>query len=196
MKNSATRLIAALITFAVGVTLVTLWLGYKDAGHTRRARKPCGRSAQTQTPSPAAPRAESPADESLRPVLAYCELVANPERYHGEVVRVRATARMSMHGLFLTDATCSRYEDSAAVGFEESWGEELMDAFYGTDGPMRVGRGVVELIAVGRFYKVVPSKVSDSLLDNAPLRFVMMRVEKMHAEKAPVVEHKARRVAH
>jgi hypothetical protein len=121
--------------------------------------------------------------------------VANPERYHGEVVRVRATGRMSIHGLFLTDAACSRYEDSAAVGLDESHGEELMDAFFGPDSPMRVGRGIVELIAVGRFYKVVPSKVSDSLLDNAPLRFEMMRVEEMHAEQALTVEQKARKVA-
>jgi hypothetical protein len=191
MKNSAIRLIAALGTFTVGIALVTLWLAYTDAGRTRRAEAPCLRRAQAQTP----PAAESPVGESLSPVLAYCELVANTDRYDGEVVRVRATVRMSIHGLFLTDAACSRYEDYAAIGFEESREEELMDAFFGPDSPMRVGRGIVELIAVGRFRKVVPSRVSDSLLDTAPLRFEMMRVEKMHAERALTVEPQARKVA-
>ncbi|HEX7176322.1 MAG TPA: hypothetical protein VF240_13750, partial [Pyrinomonadaceae bacterium] len=154
MKNSALRLIVALITFAVGIALVTLWLGYKDAGHTRRAKTPCRLRARTPPPPAAASGAESPAGESLLPVLSYCELVGNPERYNGKVVRVRAALRMSIHGLFLSDVTCDRYEDYAAVAFDEPRGEELMDAFFGTDGPVRVGRGVVELIAVGRFYKV------------------------------------------
>ena len=195
MKNSATRLIAALSTFAVGVALVALWLGHHDTGQTRRAKRPCQRRAQVETPPAAAPRAESPADESLQPVLAYCELVGNPERYDGKVVRVRATVRMSIHGLFLTDAACSRYEDYAAMGFDGPRGEELTDAFFGADGPMRVGPGIVELIAVGRFHKVIPSRASDSLLDNAPLRFELMRVEKMHAEKSLTVEPQARKVA-
>src|SRR5918993_3197243 len=127
MKNSATRLIAALITFAVGVTLVTLWLGYKDAVHTRRAKKPCRLSAQTPSRSPAAPVAESPADESLLPVLAYCELVGNPERYDGKVVRVRAAMRMSIHGLFLSDVTCDRQENMTAVALPPKRTEGLMN---------------------------------------------------------------------
>ena len=191
MKNSAVRLIAALGTFTVGVALVTLWLAYTDAGHARRAKAPCRRGAQTQAP---------PAVDGLSHALSYCELVGNADRYDGRVVRVRATIRLSVHGLLLTDAACGRYEDYAAVDFDDPRGDELVEMFFGPDSPVRVGRGVVELIAVGRFRKVVPSKVSDSLLDTAPLRFEMMRVEQMHVEKihddkALTVEQKARKVA-
>ena len=195
MKNSAVRLIAALVTFTVGVALVTLWLGHQHTGHTRRAKTPCHRRAQAETPPPAAPRADFAADEGLLPVLAYCELVDNPERYDGKFVRVRASLRMSIHGLFLSDVTCGSYENNAAVDFHEPQREELMEMFFGPDSPTRVRPGPAELIAVGRFEKVVPSRVSDSLLDTAPLRFEMIRVEEMHVEKAPVVEPQARKVA-
>jgi hypothetical protein len=196
MKYSAIRLIAALGTFTVGVALVTLWLAYQDAGHARGAKTPCHRRAWVQSPPAAAPRAESPDGEGLSPVLSYCELVSNPERYDGKVVSVRATIRMSIHGLFLSDATCSRHEDYAAVDFHEPRREELVEMFFGPDSPLRDGRGVVGLIAVGRFHKVVPSRVSDSLLDTAPLRFEIMHVEKIHFEQSLMtVEQKARKVA-
>lgn len=191
MKYSVVRLIAALITFTVGVALVTLWLGVNDSGRTRRAQTPCLRRAQVETVTPAYPAA----GESPDRILAYCELVTNPERYDGQVVRVRATIRMSIHGLFLGDGTCSRQENYTAVDFHEAQRPELLDTFFGPDSPMRAGPRV-ELIAVGRFEKVVPSGASDSLLDTAPLRFEIMRVERMHVEKALMnVEQKARTVA-
>lgn len=200
MKNSAVRLIAALTTFAVGVALVTLWLAYHDSGHARRSKAPCRRGAPAPTlpllPAPAAPPAESPGGEGQSPILSYCELVDDHERYDGKVVRVRATVRMSIHGLFLTDAACGLDEDYAAVAFDERRGQELVDTFFGADSPMRVGPGVVELIAVGRFRKVVPSGTSDSLLDTTPLRFEMMHVERIHVGREVVTAgQKARKVA-
>jgi len=197
MKYSAIRLIAALTTFTIGVALVTLWLGYTDAGHTRRAKTPCQRRARMEMPPPtAAPGAESPAGEGLSPVLSYCELAWNPDRYDGKIVRVRAALRLSIHGLFLSDATCSRYENYAAVDFHEPQRRELVRLFFGPDSPTHAGPSPVELIVIGRFRKVVPSKVSDSLLDTVPLQFEIMHVEKIHVEQSFVtVEQKARKVA-
>ena len=196
MKNLAIRLTVALITFTVGVLPVMVWHeltrdpfdAWMEEACAQR-REPCA------SPSSSVPHADRPGEEGLLPVLAYCELVGNPERYDGKIVRVRATLRMSIHGLFLSDVTCDRYENYAAVDFHEPRRKELVNTFFGPDNPTLDRPGPVELIAIGRFEKVFPSRVYDSLLDNAPLRFEMMRVEKMHVEKAPVVEHKARKVA-
>ena len=167
MKNSAIRLIAALGTFAVGVALVALWLGYDDAGRTRRAQAPCHRRAEAETPPAAATGAASEAGESVQPVLAYCELVGNPERYDGKVVRVRATMSLSIHGLFFSDVACGGYDQPTAVRLQASPGAKL------------AAHTPVELIVVGRFEKVTPSMETDSLLDMTPLQFEIMRVEKV-----------------
>ena len=67
--------------------------------------------------------------------------------------------------------------------------------FFGPDSLTRVRPGPAELIAIGRFEKVVPSRVCDSLLDTAPLRFEIMHVENMHAGKPLTVEPQARKSA-
>jgi len=194
MKNSAVRLIAALSTFTVGVALVALWLGYNDSGRTRRAQAPCQRRAQAEAPPPAAPGARSPAGQSLSPVLSYCELAWNSDRYDGKIVRVRASLRMSIHGLFLSDVTCDRYENYAAVHFHAARMQSLKRELSDGRGASLIGPSPVELIVIGRFEKVIPSRETDSLLDNVPLRFEIMHVEKMHAEKALTVEPQARKV--
>ena len=49
--------------------------------------------------------------EDKPPLLSYCDLVAEPSQYDGQVVRVRATHNVGWEWSYLTDESCS--SDSA-----------------------------------------------------------------------------------
>ena len=178
MRNLTIRLAAALITFGLGLSAVALRPGLTrrpDGAWTQDAR---GSVAGAPAPC-AAPEAARPAEREGLPILSYCELANNVARYSGEVVRVRATMRMSIHGLFLSDAACALYESQAAVDFHPASKETLVGMLYGADGSAYFRADPAELILVGRFERVTPSHVSDSLLDTLPLRFEILHVEKV-----------------
>jgi len=115
-----------------------------------------------------------------RPVLDYCELANNPERYDGDVVRVRARLWFSMHGYFFLDERC--YGDNKQSGImipqdgdtwekiESKIAKDLgVDEFTGWEFPV--------IVAVGKFRRVEPSKTSDAVYDNTHLIFEIMNVE-------------------
>jgi hypothetical protein len=119
------------------------------------------------------PKVDLPASANL-PILAYCELVNNPERHSGKVVRVSATLGGSIHGILFFEENCP---GQTAVAFPKS-SDEVRRALTEAAGSEYFGHVPLNLIAVGKFEKVTPSNESDLIWHTAPLHFEIMRVEK------------------
>ncbi len=87
MKRKIICLLAAIFTFALGVAVVLIWLAdYKSPNQ------------QSEAISLPVQKADLPTE---MPILAYCELASNPDKYNGKVVRLRAKLNGSKHGAFL-----------------------------------------------------------------------------------------------
>jgi hypothetical protein len=60
------------------------------------------------------------------PILSYCELANNPEKYDGKIVRLSATLYQNMHGLKFLDAICYSEEKETAVLFDDKRETEIV----------------------------------------------------------------------
>lgn len=84
MKRTIFWLLVSVFTFALGVAIVFVWLdGHKSPNQ------------QSEAVSLLTQEADIPNE---MPILAYCELANNPEKYNGEVVRVRTKLDQFIHG--------------------------------------------------------------------------------------------------
>ena len=75
MKRLTVKIAVALLTFIVGVTTAVFWFAYRNS---------------------------SKKDSTLQP-LPYCEVARNPEHYHGQVIRVRATLSFGSGGMYIVE---------------------------------------------------------------------------------------------
>lgn len=115
------------------------------------------------------------------PILDNCELVNNPEKYDGKIVRVRAKLWFMIHGYSFISENCTGETKQTAVIFPKS--EELG---FEIENKIAKDTGLTEyhpwnfpeIIAVGRFSRVEPSRKSDSMEDNTYLHFELIEVEK------------------
>ncbi len=166
MKRITTWVLVTSFTFTLGVVAALLWLEFRHS------------SIQNQTNSPCSP---SPNNENFSadlPILAYCELANNPEKYDGKIVRVSARLAMFIHGRVFADLNCSSMDRQTAVTFDPQNREEIERTLNQASGSDNWIVTPMDLIAVGRFRKVVPSNQSDTIYDTASLQFEIMRVEK------------------
>src|ERR1044072_2658222 len=85
MLKVTTWLAVALCTFILGFLAATLWF----PGARNLQENPCPPQRANDTLA-LEPSVDLSASANL-PILAYCELVNNPDRYSGKVVRIRAT---------------------------------------------------------------------------------------------------------
>jgi hypothetical protein len=111
------------------------------------------------------------------PILDYCELANNPERYSGKIVRVRARLGGFIHGMVIADENCIGINNQAAASYNPSTAEEIkqtLERARGSDNWLEA----VNIIAIVKFEKVSPSNNSDLIYDTASLRFEILRVEK------------------
>ncbi len=119
-------------------------------------------------------------DEDL-PILAYCELVKNPEKYSGKIVRVSADLYWFMHGYYLADKNCAAGGDSArtAIVFDNQNRDRIFQKFNEIRGKETLDyRDVINMIAVGKFKKVEKSQISsDSIKDRTLLHFEIKDIE-------------------
>src|SRR5687767_9926488 len=101
MRRVTLWLAVALCTFMLGFAVASIWLPV-----ARNAREiPCPPPPQAKDTLALAPGDDLSASANL-PILAYCELSNNPDRYSGKVVRVRATLGGSIHGILFYEETC------------------------------------------------------------------------------------------
>ena len=169
MRRVVIWLAVGLCTFVLGFAAASMWFTA-----TRDVReRPCPPPTQVQDTLALAP-GDALRDSANLPILAYCELVNNPERHSGKVVRVRATLRGFIHGILFSENTCP---DRIAVSIPRG-NEDVTRALTEAAGSEWFGHVPLDLIVVGKFEKVTPSNESDLLWDTASLHFEMMHVEK------------------
>lgn len=167
MKRIASWILVTSLTFCLGVAAALLWLEFPHPTIQKSAVSPC-------TPSPNSENASADL-----PILAYCELANNPEKYNGKVVRVSARLSGFIHGILFYDPNCPGRDTGAAVFYNPENREEIersLNQARSSDDWLQP----VELIAIGRFKKVIPSNESDTIYDTAPLQFEIMRIEKAY----------------
>jgi hypothetical protein len=153
-KRAISWLLIFLATFALGVAATLVWL-----------RHSISQSEAVKPPQPA----ESP-------ILAFCELVNNPDKYSGHTVRINAVLSGFIHGMFLYNPNCVTVDTRTAVFFNSQNKQEIESTLQKTRGSVD-WREPVDIIALGEFRKVTPSNQSDTIYDTAPLQFEIVRVE-------------------
>lgn len=159
MKRTVSSLLLGVFTFLLGV------------GFTLVCRYP------VVQPIKSAPVAfpEQPAITD-QPILAFCELAKNPNKYSGQVVRISATLSRFIHGGVLDDPICSSVETRTAVFYRAENRDEietvLQEARHSEDWTIPVS-----IIALGEFRKVNPSYESDAIYDTALLQFEIICIE-------------------
>jgi len=172
MRRVSIWLLIAICTFALGFAAAMLWF-----------QSPSSVVTEEVSPSPPCHSKvflDSNADLSAAsnlPILDYCELSNNPERYSGKIVRVRARLSGFIHGMIIADENCIGINNQAAASYNPSTTEEIkqtLERARGSDNWLEA----VNLIAIGKFEKVAPSNESDLIYDTASLRFEIIRVEK------------------
>lgn len=156
-------------TFVLGVAATPLW---------RQLLRP---AAKEEVSARSDQRATHDASKDLQ-ILPYCELANNPEKYSGQIVRVRARLSGFIHGMLFHDPNCSRVDTQSAVFYDPGHKEEIkrdLKQARGSDNWLEP----LDIIAVGTFWKVNPSNETDTIYDTASLRFEIIRIEE--ASKVP-----------
>ncbi len=165
MKRTTFWLLISLVTFALGVVTVFVWL---DRSKTLTEESEAVSSIAQKTTAP-----------SELPILAYCELANNPEKYDGKIVRVSAKLWFFIHGFKFLDKNCYAVEKEAAVTFAAGREDEIFAKIAkDTESAEYNPWTFPEIVAVGKFSRVKPSRKSDSMVDNAYLQFEILEIEK------------------
>jgi hypothetical protein len=154
----------AILTFALGVAATLFW-----------SASP-GVATKRQTSAPSVEPSKGDSNRPL-PILAYCELANNPEKYNGQTVRVSTRLSGFIHGILFYDPNCSGRDTQAAVFYNPDHRAEIELA-------LKQARGSdnwfepVDIIATGTFKKVTPTDESDTIYDTASLQFEIILIEK------------------
>lgn len=163
MKRTIFWLLASIFTFALGVAIVFVWLNDHKLPNQ-----------QSEVSSSTIQKADTPKE---MPILAYCELANNPEKYNGKVVRVRAKLNHFIHGPFFADDNCADSGKTTAVIFSPKLENEIINKLKSKTKSEKFSFWDAEIIAVGKFSRVKPTQESDALVDNIDLRFEILEIE-------------------
>jgi hypothetical protein len=150
-------LLVLVIGVALGGATATLWLRHKPI------------------PVPVPVQSNDHVAANL-PILAYCELATNREKYNGQLVRVGTRFIGFIRGIEFNDPNCPG-DTQAAVIFDPQHKNEI-------ERDLKQARASenwlepLDIIAVGRFKMVTPSNESDAIYSTASLRFEIERIEK------------------
>ena len=152
-------LLIALATFAFGIITTLFWSEFNYS------------KVQETKASSSFSLSNKDWDSTEKPIISYCELASNSERYNGKIMRVRARLVAGKHGLLLLDSNCLENTEQAAVFYSSQNKDEI---------EKRLGRGFdvdFNIVAVGSLKKVVPSNRSDSKMDTAKLQVEIEKIE-------------------
>ena len=159
MRQTISFVLAGVLTFLLGVALTVV---------CRRPSQPPKKIDTQSVQQPAC---------SDQPILAFCELANNPDKYSGKVVRVSARLSGFIHGMVLYDPNCSSINTQTAVVYNLKTRDEIVKRLENVRGS-NDWRLPVNVIAEGEFRKVIPSNQSDTVYDTASLQFEIKRIEK------------------
>jgi hypothetical protein len=165
MKRIFFLLLILLVTFSLGIASAFVWLNGRNLTNVEnKAIALSGQKADVASESP---------------ILAYCELANNPEKYDGKIVRVSTKLWHFIHGTYFTDKNCYDEGKQTAVIFNEQRSDEIIDKLTKETKSEEYGYwGMPNVIVNGKFSRVKPTRESDAMIDNVELRFEILEVEK------------------
>ena len=156
MKRNTLKFWIVLFTFATGIISTLLWFRY----------------------NPVIESFDS-VDFSTIPNIVYCDLVNNPRKYDGKIIRLKyEKIYWFMHGYYLADEKCSGEGDSArtAITFYEP-NRDLLGKTLNQNLPKNNYMKTVEVVMAGRFtYKNILGD-SDGIEDRTHLQFEIYKIE-------------------
>lgn len=110
MKRTAIWLFTVILCFGLGVGAVLLYLKFNASDIEKPEISPNLSLLNNENAS------------AVLPILSFCELASNPEKYNGKIVRLSGTLSFGLEGAWLSDANCGA-ENAAIVLFlnEKVW---------------------------------------------------------------------------
>jgi hypothetical protein len=176
MRQILSWCVVLAVTFTLGAATAFVWLNYERP-----------KNAELNVGDPPSSYPES--TDNL-PILAYCEIANNPAKYDGKIVRVSARLLFMIHGYFFLDKNCYGGDKQTAVRYEAEFDDEMLRkvAKEAGDEEFIPGR-FPDIIAVGRFTRVTPTRESDSMWDNSELRFEILKIESASIDPTRIQMH-------
>jgi len=166
MKRAYSWLTIILLTFTFGVATTFIWFNY--------------------TYSPLSPDKNKKLSDL--PILSYCELVNNADKYDGKIVRVKTEIKTGNHGEYLYDSNCpadekikTYYDATAAIFYDNSKDQEQIKQIRDKRKILR-WTDPVEVITTGKFRKNKPTQNDSGLDRNAVFHFVFFSLESVSSE--------------
>ncbi len=115
------------------------------------------------------------------PILDYCELANNPEKYDGKIVRVNAQLYgFSPNSRFL-DENCNSNKQAEVIFSKDDVKKVSVTQAIAFESQFYWGKP--KILAVGKFSKVSPLEVIDKLGDKLYFRFEVINLEKITQAK-------------
>ncbi len=109
-------------------------------------------------------------------IFSDCDLRGNPKLFDGKLVRIKARYGFMIHGNYLSGNPCTELSDSVHDSISPQFESEL--AF---DYLRGLKANPINIVAVGRFSLVEPTKRSDTIYDHTPFHFSLVCLEKASA---------------
>lgn len=165
MKPTPLWILISFLTFALSVATAFVW--FKPPNSTNEKSEPVSSPQEFRS-------------STEQPILAYCELANNPEKYDGKIVRVRARLWFMIHGYSFLSKYCDGEAKQTAVIFpDDKRGLEIENKIAKDIGLTEYNPwSFPEIIAIGKFSRVEPSRKGDLMTDNTYLHFEILEVEK------------------
>jgi len=157
MKRIAFWLLSAFLLFVFGAAATLIYLKFFYVQHQ-------------PLPEIALPKVE--ADSAESPPLTFCDLANNPERYHGQTVRLAAKLNNGLEGSWFSDNNCG-IDNAAIVSAEDNKVWEAINKVRAR----KKGEpwdNEVDLVVLGTFKNTA---YQDCCLI-APFQFEILKVEK------------------
>lgn len=161
MKRITFWLLTISFTFIFGVTAALIYLKFFH---------PVIQTSES-VPEIVLPKDENnPAD---LPVLTFCELTNNPEKYDGKTVRLSARLTMGLEGSWFSDATCGA-DNAAIISLKNNDDWKIIDKARERKNkePWDIQ---LNLTVVGKFKNTV---YEDTCCLTTPFQFEISKVEK------------------
>jgi hypothetical protein len=180
MRKFTVHLIIALCTFTLGLAVAFLWSEFRRPSSQSLDEIPRLQLQTCKDKVSLDPNADLLASSKLS-LLTYCELVDNTSCYSGKIVRVKAKLSGDDHGMFFYGETCDKRASRTAGRLTGVTPEEFGKLLAKTCGG-QCDRSL-DVVVVGKFEEVLPSRASNLNWDTTPLHLELLRVEEMSQER-------------
>jgi hypothetical protein len=111
--------------------------------------------------------------------VEYCEIANQPQCYSGKLLLMRASLMVDDHGMYFFGPSCEikrtagQLTGMSSDEYEEAWREACG----------RQCSTPLEVVVLGRFELVVPSRATDLNWDNMSMHFKLLRIGEAHQSR-------------